>query len=75
MLKIDIEFDEERSGSACRTEISGHKSIIDTEITIATVMLIKRMAQINDCSFETAALMLIQQSSILYKQNAKEFDK
>lgn len=75
MLKIDIEFDKERSGSMCHFEATGQGELLDIEMTIATTVLIKRMAQINHCSFETAALMLIQQSSMLYKQNTKEFDK
>lgn len=43
-------------------------------MTCAGAAIIMQMAAINHCSFEAAALMLLQQSSILHQGDTKQFD-
>lgn len=68
MLKISVD------GGACRFEGEGSSVLLDTEMTCAGTAIIMHMAKINHCSFEAAALMLLQQCSLIYKDNIKEFD-
>lgn len=70
MLEIKI------NNFACETHLSGNGKELDLELTIAATSLIMQMAKLCQCSFETAALMLFQQASLLHKDNPnpKEFN-
>lgn len=74
MFKIEVNYDNNRGGAQCHFETDGLGSTLKIETTIATIQIIKYMARLHHCSFETAALMLIQQASLLYKDNTKGFD-
>lgn len=68
MLKISVD------GGACQIEAEGSTRTLDIEMTCAGAAIITQMSKINHCSFEAAALMLLQQCSLIYKDNIKEFD-
>lgn len=68
MLNITVD------GGAVRFRAAGNNELLDTEMTCAGAAIIMQMAAINHCSFEAAALMLLQQSSILHQGDIKQFD-
>jgi hypothetical protein len=59
---------------SCRFRGAGSRELLDIEMTCAGAAIIDHMAKIKHCSFETAALMLLQQSSLIYKDNEEEFE-
>ena len=68
MLNITVD------NGAVRLHAAGNDKLLDTEMTCAGTAIIMQMAAINHCSFEAAALMLLQQSSILHQEDIKQFD-
>lgn len=68
MLKISVD------GGVCHFEGEGSSTSLDVEMTCAGAAIITEMSKINHCSFEAAALILLQKCSLIYKDNIKEFD-
>ena len=68
MLNITVD------NGAVRLRAAGNDKLLDTEMTCAGTAIIMQMAAINHCSFEAAALMFLQQSSILHQGDIKQFD-